>query len=69
MKDNDLIRRSDVLKLQAVNAVEVVRCKDCVHWRYITDSISIPGWCDIIKNYTTSEWYCAEGYTGGDDNE
>lgn len=67
MKDNDLIRRSDVLKLQAVNAVEVVRCKDCVHWRDIKDSI--PGWCDIVKDYTTSKWYCAEGCTGGDDNE
>ena len=60
MKDNDIIRRSDVLQLPvysypeikalpAVDAVEVVRCKDCVYWS------KTKGWCVMGGFYAETD--------------
>lgn len=44
----------DILKnAPAVDAVEVVRCKDCKHYKTIQCSCG----CTVVS----SEWYCADG--------
>ena len=44
-----------------VDAVQVVRCKDCRWW--CTDCMPEEfGWCDATVNRSTVEdWYCADG--------
>lgn len=48
-------------KLKKVDAVEVVRCKDCRWW--CTDCMPEElGWCDATVNRSTYEdWFCADG--------
>ena len=58
----------DVLKMVAgwlneaptVDAVEVVRCKDCKNWdqKQCADGY---GWCDKVSAFKLGEWYCADG--------
>ena len=45
-----------------VDAVEVVRCKDCNHWDPEWGDIieSRHGWCEILERDTGEEWYCAD---------
>lgn len=41
-----------------MDAVEVVRCKDCTNWEY--DVIFSDGWCRG-KRRGNPEWFCADG--------
>lgn len=42
-----------------VDAVEVVRCKDCKWWTKQSDSPQ--GRCELFHHYPTGGWYCANG--------
>lgn len=46
-------------KLPAVDAVEVVRCRDCENWTKMHDSAQ--GNCWLTGDYPTGSWYCANG--------
>ena len=52
-----------VKKMPTIDAVEVVRCKDCRWWerdyqpRYHSDERP----CNIVGMGTPPEWYCADG--------
>ena len=42
-----------------VDAVEVVRCKDCKHWKY--DSRKLCGRCDALMCYRPDYFWCMYG--------
>lgn len=45
--------------MPAVDAVRVIRCKDCVH------RSKLDNWCAVIGGYANNyEWYCASGWNG-----
>lgn len=49
----------DIVYAPPVDAVEVVRCKDC---KYHKDEVPGMVWCPyIIKDWVNDNWYCAEG--------
>ena len=58
-----VISVNDTLKAieesDTIDAVEVVRCKDCKFWQKQKDSLQ--GRCIPSDNYPTGEWYCANG--------
>lgn len=43
------------------DVAEVVRCKDCMWWTKGKDSLQ--GRCELLQNYSTGAWYCANGKT------
>lgn len=46
--------------LPVVDAVPVVRCKDCKHYNTIGCSKGF-GWCENIDRGTSDNFYCANG--------
>ena len=57
--DSEIISRNDILNAPAVDAVEVVRCKDCKRHEY-----EKPGmvYCPIqIGGWRHENWFCAAG--------
>lgn len=42
-----------------VDAVEVIRCKDCEHWRSSPFGVTNLGWCIIIGHHRRPDYYCA----------
>jgi hypothetical protein len=45
----------------AVDAVEVVRCKDCRHWDKYTQLPTGSRFCECLCQHHSSEFYCAYG--------
>lgn len=54
---------SKVFFSYGVDAVEVVRCKDCTHAKEMTQygCGECVRHCEKLKIVTSPEWYCAEG--------
>ena len=50
--------KNDVADAPTIDAVEVVRCKDCKHWGY--DVIFQDGWCRGLHRGDPN-WFCADG--------
>ena len=46
-------------KLPAVDALQVVRCRDCMWWTVTQDSLQ--GKCLLTGEYPAGGWYCANG--------
>ena len=42
----------------AADAVLVVRCRDCKHWK---DQSGTPKWLPCVEIQTSGMWYCADG--------
>ena len=55
---------SDIAEAPTIDAVSVVRCKECKWW--IKQSDSIQGRCALSSNYPTGEWFCANGEREGE---
>lgn len=53
---NDAV--SATVSMPIIDAVEVVRCRDCVHWEY--DAIFADGWCRG-RHQGDPDWFCADG--------
>ena len=53
-------------KLPAVDAVEVVRCRDCKWWTGTQDSLQ--GKCMLTGGFPSGGWYCANGSKKDEDN-
>lgn len=53
-------------KMPAVDAVEVVRCRDCKWWTGTQDSLQ--GECMLMGGFPAGGWYCADGCAKGEDN-
>ena len=45
-------------KMPAVDAVVVVRCKDCKYWK---DQSATSKWLPCCEIQTSGNWYCADG--------
>ena len=50
---------------QTIDAVPVVRCKDCGWWT--KQEKSIQGRCALTGTYPTGSWYCGNGERKDDD--
>lgn len=57
-----IIRPEDVMALPAVDAVPVVRCRDCKYYNITCCSPGF-GWCERSghNHGTTDNWFCADG--------
>lgn len=53
---DDIIDRQET-----VEAVPIVRCKDCYWWEHKNNEIQ--GLCRLSKTHPTGKWYCADGMT------
>ena len=50
---------NDIMRMQTVDAVQVVRCNDCKWWEQSDEY----GWCQILTldGETRPDWFCADG--------
>lgn len=53
----------EIDNVPAVDAVSVVRCKDCKYWDISCKSQYFDGWCfcGIQSNSAPPHWFCADG--------
>lgn len=58
-----------IVSLPTVDAVPVVRCRDCKYWDTVSGSTFAPmhHQCKITKLMSTGTWYCASGERKNDD--
>ena len=57
----DMFTAMEILdELSTIDAVPVVRCKDCKHYNTIGCSKGF-GWCENIDRGTSDNFYCANG--------
>ena len=55
-----VIGQGYVMDAPTIDAVSVVRCKDCKHYNTIGCSKGF-GWCENIDRGTSDNFYCANG--------
>ena len=58
--------RTLILNAPTVDAVPVVRCKDCENWSdqdCLADGLC---WCDRFERFTLGNFFCAEGERRGE---
>lgn len=41
-----------------IDAVPVIRCKDCSNWERCDRNSDCYGWCDMHEVYCPGNWYC-----------
>lgn len=52
----------EIKEAPTIDAVHVVKCKDCIMTRiYDYDSYSRENWCIIHKNFMQDDYFCADG--------
>lgn len=64
-EDVEVVYANDIYNAPTVDAVPVVRCKDCKWWT--KQEKSIQGRCALAGIYPTGSWYCGNG--GKEDDE
>jgi len=52
---------SELNSVPAVDAVPVIRCKDCEFWNYADCVVEGNCYCDMLERYTLENFYCAAG--------
>jgi len=63
--ENKGVFQAIIARQPDVDAVEVVRCRDCKHSKL--DIGGRPRWCNVPPNHTmkvrivSDDWYCADG--------
>lgn len=55
------IVRFGIEMIPAVDAVEVIRCKDCAYYTASPFGHRIIGWCKIDGKHRGQNFYCANG--------
>lgn len=58
----------DIRNAPTVDAVPVVRCKDCVHFAMFKDSVKKAGICKIGYGYCIENNFCSYGVRKDDSN-
>ena len=53
--------KSAIDKMPTINAIPVVRCKQCQNWEQLLLDADGDCYCPFVDRYTTGEWYCADG--------
>lgn len=67
-KDIMMVPTAEIDDAPTIDAVEVVRCKDCKH--YIVEGIATQyGWCHEYKHSVDEDDYCSYGERKGGDTE
>ena len=56
--DRDEIAERLVLQAPTIDAVSVVRCKECRYWEMRN---SPRGWCVVHQGYVSPQYFCADG--------
>ena len=56
--DRDEIAERLVLQAPTIDAVSVVRCKECRYWEMRN---SPRGWCVVHQGYVLPQYFCADG--------
>lgn len=56
------VARKLIAEAPAVDAVPVVRCKDCIYWHGTNDG------CSCLGFYPRPDWYCADGKERDDES-
>ena len=59
-QDMYVIGQGYVMSAPTIDAVPVVRCKDCRHYNTI-GCLKGFGWCENIDRCTSDNFYCANG--------
>ena len=54
--------------IPAVDAVEVVRCRECKHYKPSKFNSGTAHYCAVIDGFPVEEWYCAEGQRREEDH-
>lgn len=58
------------LDAPTVNAVEVVKCKDCKQTSHLTSTNHEDQvWCNRVGYWRDKEWYCADGERKSDERQ
>ena len=52
---------NDIARFPAVDAVNVVRCRDCVSYTRSPFGHSFIGWCKLDTKHRNQNFYCADG--------
>ena len=55
----------EINKMPTVDAVQVVRCRDCL-WRHDDSS---PAWLPCMERETPNDWFCADGEMRTDEQQ
>lgn len=55
------VSAEEIADAPTIDAVQVVRCKDCPNWQTDWDPRSYPSghYCAMIDKFTDGEWFCA----------
>lgn len=53
--------REIIEQAPAIDAVHVIRCKDCEFWNYKDCVVDGNCYCDMLERYTLENFYCAAG--------
>lgn len=53
------VTKEDIKNAPTIDAVPVVRCKDCSHYR-TNNTMGYPH-CEILKRFVTGDWFCSYG--------
>lgn len=65
--DGEVTAKQLIDEQPTVDAVPVVRCETCTHWRACEsdeNDCDIYGTCDQIRRMTMYDWFCADGEVG-----
>lgn len=64
-----VVDKSDIDNAPTIDAVPVVRCKDCKHFVHCeeVDGVSWTGFCNYGAFHTDEEDFCSRGERRGDD--
>lgn len=54
------IVRHCIEKAPAVDAVEVIHCRECEHWRPSPFRDPVLGWCIVAGHHRRPDYYCAD---------
>jgi hypothetical protein len=50
-----------MFEIPAVDAVEVVRCRECGHYKPSKYNASTAHYCGVIDGFPKEDWFCADG--------
>ena len=56
-----MVLQTDIDNAPTIDAVPVVRCKDCQNWEAHLFGADGDCYCPFVDHYTTGDWFCADG--------
>lgn len=62
----EVVYKDDIDDAPTINAVPVVRCKDCIH-KENWDAHIDRWWCKVHRGYFADDYFCADGREDGEE--